>query len=172
MSWLSRLLSKREDDRTPLRPLWARVVELGRAPDWYSRCGVADTIDGRFDAITLVLALVLLRMERDPQLVAPSVTLSEIFVEDMEGQLRQRGIGDLVVGKHVGKLMGALGGRLGALREALPLGQDAVRDVVARNLTMREGGGDPNSAAARVIDLWCAIDALSAEEVLGGRIPG
>ena len=58
----------------------------------------------------LVLALVLLRMEREEALIAPSVLLSKLFIEDMDGQMRQSGVGDLVVGKRMGKLMGALGG--------------------------------------------------------------
>ena len=38
--------------------------------------------------------------------------LTEIFIDDMDASLRQIGIGDYVVGKHVGRMMGALGGRL------------------------------------------------------------
>ena len=37
-----------------------------------------------------------------------------LFIDDMDATLRQIGIGDYVVGKHVGRMMGALGGRLGA----------------------------------------------------------
>ena len=40
----------------------------------------------------------------------------------MDGQLRQRGIGDLVVGKHVGRMMSQLGGRLAAYRDGLAPG--------------------------------------------------
>ena len=35
-----------------------RVVEIAREPRWYAEAGVADTIDGRFDMIAAVLALV------------------------------------------------------------------------------------------------------------------
>ena len=46
----------------------------------------------------------------------PSALLTEWFVEEMDGQLREQGVGDVVVGKHVGRLMATLGGRIGALR--------------------------------------------------------
>ena len=118
---LSRLFGSKADDRAPVRELWRRVVELARAREWYADCGIADTMPGRFDALALVLALVLLRMEREEALIAPSTLLSELFIEDMDGQMRQSGVGDLVVGKRMGKLMGALGGRMAALREALAL---------------------------------------------------
>ena len=50
----------------------------------------------------------------------------------MDGTLRQIGIGDYVVGKHVGRMMSALGGRLGALREGRA--QGSLREAVARNI--------------------------------------
>ena len=170
MSILSRLLGKGPDDRAVVRPLWHRVVEIAREPQWYAQCGLADTVPGRFDAVTLVLALVLRRMEQDESLTDPSVRLSELFVEDMEGQLRQSGIGDIVVGKHIGKLMGALSGRLGAIREAVPLGEAALAEVVKRNATVVEGGGDPAMAAARLLVLAGQLDALPAEALLAGAI--
>jgi cytochrome b pre-mRNA-processing protein 3 len=170
VSIFSRLFGPRQDDRAYLRPLWHRVVELARDRVWYAECGVADSVPGRFDMVALVLAVVLLRMEREAALIEPSVRLSELFVEDMEGQLRQRGIGDMVVGKHVGKLMGALGGRLGAIREAIPKGEAALADVVARNATMSPGGGDPARIAARLRGFAGKLDALSGAEVLAGKI--
>jgi cytochrome b pre-mRNA-processing protein 3 len=169
LTFLSRLFGKREDDLAPVRPLWRRVVEIARDKAWYADCGVADTVPGRFDAITLVLALVLLRMERDEALMEPSVRLTELFVDDMDGQLRQSGIGDLVVGKHIGKLMGTLGGRLGALREALPQGDAALADVVARNVTLAEEG-DASKVAQAARALADRLAATSGEDLLAARI--
>ena len=174
MNILSRLFGKGQDDRAPVRPLWQRVVELARAPQWYAECGVADTVPGRFDALALVLALVMLRMEREEALIAPSALLNELFLEDMDGQLRQSGVGDLVVGKRIGKLMGALGGRITALREALASEDGAAADVALvevarRNVTMSEAG-DPAKVAARLRALADCLDGLSGEELLAGRI--
>ena len=103
MSFLSRLLGKHSDERKALSPLWQRVIELARAKAWYARLGVADSMEGRFDMVSLVLAAVLLRMEREPALAEAQARLTELFVDDMEGQLRQSGIGDPTVGKHVRK---------------------------------------------------------------------
>src|SRR3546814_6821397 len=60
----------------------------------------------------------LFRSEGEP-LRQAAVDLTERFIDDMDGQLRQIGIGDFVVGKHVGKMMGALGGRMDAYGPAL-----------------------------------------------------
>jgi cytochrome b pre-mRNA-processing protein 3 len=169
VSILTRIFGKREDDRTVARPLWHAIVALSREPFWYARCGIADTVAGRFDAITLVLSVVLLRMEREPALIEPSVRLTELFVEDMDGQLRESGVGDIVVGKHIGRLMSALGGRLGVLRKALSQGGTTLAEAVARNTTMVEGAqAAPLAEALR--DLAARLDGKSAAELLAGEI--
>jgi len=169
VSLLSRLLRPRDQGRAALLPLWHRVVAIAREPRWYAEFGVADTVPGRFDAIVLVLSMVLLRMERDPALVPPSVLLTEIFVDDMDGQLRESGVGDLMVGKRMGRLMSVLGGRLGALREALPQGDTAVAEVLSRNVTLIDGA-KPIKVAVAARALEVALKATSADALLAGQI--
>jgi cytochrome b pre-mRNA-processing protein 3 len=142
---------------------------MARDKHWYAECGVADSVAGRFDAITLVLSLVLLRMEKDKTLIEPSVRLTEVFVEDMDGQLRQSGVGDLVVGKHMGKLMQVLGGRLGAYRDGLAEGGSALMAALGRNITLVEGA-DLTALATAVQDVAARVDATSADNLLAGRI--
>ena len=139
MSFLSRLLRPRETPRDALRPLWHRVVEVSREPEWYAECGVADSVEGRFDMITVVLALVMLRMEESPDLAPETALLTELFVADMDRQLRDTGVGDLMVGKKIIKLMGALGGRTGALRETMLESDAELAKVLARNVTLVDG---------------------------------
>ena len=168
MSILKRLLRPRGDDLSPYRPLWHRVVELSRDPAWYRDAGIADTVGGRFDAITLVLSAVLLRMEGEPELVEPSVRLTELFVADMDGQLRQSGVGDMVVGKHMGKLMSALGGRLGAYRDALASDDASLLDqAITRNVTLVEGA-DAALAAEKFRTLHAALAGRNAAALLAG----
>ena len=117
-----------------LEPLYAALVERARDPVWYREGQVPDTIDGRFDMIASLLSLLLIRLEAEGEAArADSVRLTELFIADMDGSLRQLGIGDVVVGKHVGKMMGALGGRLGAFRAALA-GEGVLDDAVRRNV--------------------------------------
>lgn len=170
MSLLSRLFGKRADDRAQVRPLWHRVVELSRDPAWYAECGVADTVPGRFDAVSMVLAAVLLRLEREPALMEPAARLTELFVEDMDGQLRESGVGDLVVGKHVGRLMGVLGGRLGAYREALGQPENhQLAAAVARNVTLVEGAA-PEPIADRLRAFAGRLNMVSDQALLAGDI--
>lgn len=169
MRLLSRLLRPARDPREALRPLWHRIVEIAREPQWYAHHGVADTLAGRFDMITAILAMVLLRMEKEDILLPHSARLTELFVDDMDGQMREAGVGDVVVGKHMGKLMSVLGGRLGAYREALANGA-GMADAVARNVTLREGhAGD--AVAAGLLALGQSLETIEAEALLDGTIP-
>jgi cytochrome b pre-mRNA-processing protein 3 len=170
MSLLNRLLGRPDPAQEQVRPLWLKVVEIGREPGWYVHGGIADTVPGRFDAITLVLALVMLRMERDPALSAPSGRLTELFVNDMDGQLRQSGIGDLSVGKQIGKLMGALGGRIEAFRAGLADSDDtALIAATTRNLTFGESG-NPAAVAREIRVLSATLAVLSNDDLLAGKI--
>jgi cytochrome b pre-mRNA-processing protein 3 len=122
------------DPREAMRPLYDAVTAEARTPAWYLRGAVPDTMEGRFDLMCLVTSVVLLKLEDlGEEAQAQMAWLTELFVDDMEGQMREVGYGDVVVGKQVGKMMGALGGRLGACRNALGGGED-LSDMLERNL--------------------------------------
>lgn len=158
MNLFRRLLTPSRDPRDACRPLWTRIVAIAREPEWYRNCGVSDTLEGRFDMVSAVLAFVLLRMEKVPELAALTAPLTEIFVEEMDGQLRQTGVGDLMVGKQIGKLMASLGGRVGAYRAALAVGETELEQAVHRNITL----ADPSRASA-VAGRLKSLSALLAE---------
>jgi cytochrome b pre-mRNA-processing protein 3 len=169
MTLLQRLFGRQE--RTT-QALYQTVVARGRAPHWYEAGGVPDTIDGRFDMIAAVMAMVLLRLEAEPAGIAASTELAECFIDDMDGQLREIGIGDVVVGKHVGKMMGMLGGRLGAYRDGLSEG--GLGPALVRNL-YRGNAPDPAALAhveAGLLTLREGLAAMPVEAVIAGGLPG
>lgn len=169
-SLLSRLLGAHADDHADVRALWHGLVAQARTKDWYARRGIADTLAGRFDAITLVLSLVLIRMEQEDTLKAHCALLTELFVTDMDGQLREAGVGDIVVGKHIGRLMSVLGGRLGAYRAALEASEDAeLAAALQRNITLT-----PEADLAALVQatraLFTRLQAQHAQTLLAGDI--
>ena len=100
-----------------------------------------------------------------------SAWLTELFVDDMDGQLRQEGIGDVVVGKHVGRMMSALGGRISAYRAALQTGT-GLDEALRRNLY--RGAEVPDAAVAHVEgalrERWVRLGCLSRDALLAGDI--
>src|SRR5688572_32493128 len=120
--------------------------------------------------IASLLALALLRLEREGEAGRrDSVLLTETFIDDMDGSLRQIGIGDYVVGKHVGRLMGALGGRLGALRAAEGRGLEAfaVHNIFHDKPPTDEA---PRRVAARLEQVRLALREQSLDALLAGPV--
>ena len=148
MSFFSRLLGTQADPREAWRPLWHRLVAEARQEHWYAERGAADTLDGRFDMISMLTALFMLRLESDPEGVPAAARLTELFVEDMEGQMREAGIGDPTVGKMMGRMMATLGGRAGRLRDAMAREDDAdLAGVVERNMHLSDENHGPERIA-------------------------
>ena len=158
-------------DRGTAPALYGAVIARGRLPHWYQAGAAPDTIDGRFEMIAAVLAMVLVRLEASPEGVAQGAVLTECFIDDMDGQLRQIGIGDIVVGKHIGKMMAMLGGRIDAYRDGL-----AARDLKPALLRNLYRGESPGDAALAHIDtaLLAFSDSLEAtpiESLIAGNLP-
>jgi cytochrome b pre-mRNA-processing protein 3 len=167
MGFFDRFRAKRGETAA----LYAALVARARRPHWYLDGAVADSVDGRFDMIAAMLAIVMLRLESDPAGVAAATYLSEAFVDDMDPQLREIGIGDLLVGKHVGRMMGMLGGRLGAYRDGLAAGD--LKPALVRNLYRGEA---PNSAAlahveCELLALRQAMNGIAIDRLIAGDLP-
>ena len=115
--------------------LYLRIVEASRAPQFYTDCGVAATLDGRFDMITLHMFLVIDRLKKDgsPQALEFIRALSEVFFSDMDRSLREMGSSDTGVGKRIKKMSQAFYGRLLAYQSACS--DDAkMQEALLRNL--------------------------------------
>ena len=164
-----RLFAK-TDPKDAMQPLYQAIVHEGRQPHWYMEGQVPDTMDGRFDMIVAILTQVLMRMEAIGA-AQESVWLTELFVDDMDGQLRQEGVGDVVVGKHIGRMVSALGGRLSAYKAAL-LGEAELREALERNLYRGATPGDDaiNHVESRLRSRWVRLSGLSLDALLTGDI--
>ena len=127
----------RGGQRPTLEPLYRAIVERGRDPFWYRDGRVPDTLDGRFDMIAALVALVLLRIEAEGEAAAPrSILLTEAFIDDMDASLRQIGVGE-----NVG------GGRRCSWRQRRQVGvQRRVHPVRFQDHGHRDDGGDDHAA--------------------------
>ena len=170
---IRKLFKPAADPREARRPLWNAVVATARSPHWYVEGTVPDTLDGRFDMVSLILALVLHRIDDDPSQTLAGVELTELFVNDMDGQMRQIGFGDMVVGKQIGRMVGALGGRLGVYRAADS--SDELGAALVRNL-WRGNAPDESGLAhvmAEVAALRRALTAMPVDAlIIADRLPG
>jgi cytochrome b pre-mRNA-processing protein 3 len=113
--------------------LFDAVTAEARKPSWYVDGAVPDTLDGRFAVLATVAALVLVRLEREGEGGnAASVALTERFIEVMESEHRELGLGDPTLGKTVRKLVGMLAKRTELWRGAAGEWTEATRESLYR----------------------------------------
>jgi cytochrome b pre-mRNA-processing protein 3 len=116
LSFLFRGLTRERQDG---QLLFNSATKIAREPHWYIEGQVADTLDGRFAVLATVVALVIARLEQEGDLGnAASVALTERFIEVMESEHRELGLGDPTLGKTVRKLVAMLARRTKLWREA------------------------------------------------------
>lgn len=172
MSLLKRLFGNQEPDpKSRLLPLYRQIVAKAREPHWYVEGQVPDIIDGRFDMVSAVLTFVLLRLEATPENSQESAYLTEVFVDDMDAQLRQSGISDVIIGKNIGKMMSALGGRLGAFRDALAQ-PETLDEAIMRNIyrTAKVDAAALAHVRQSLVELEGSLAGQSPSDIIEGPV--
>lgn len=102
------------------RSLYGAAVAQARTASLFETFEVADTVDGRFDMIALHVFLLVRRLGRIGRngKVIGQALFDAMFV-DMDLSLRERGVGDLAVPKHIKRMMKFVHGRFAAYDAAL-----------------------------------------------------
>lgn len=110
---------------------YVQLVEKSRQPFFYEECGVADTIDGRFDVIVLHIFLLSRRIKNEnPDFVR---AVWEVFFADMDRSLREMGASDTGIGKRIKKMVQAFYGRIDSYEKTIDNIED-FKDSLKRNL--------------------------------------
>ena len=152
------------------RELFESLVREARQPHWFLQGEVPDTLDGRFALLATILALATVRLERGGEEAgAASVALAERFVEAMDIEHREMGIGDPSLGKHVRRLMTSLARRVELWRSVVQGDADwadAVRSSVYR-AEVAESATEHSEASLR--SLWGKLEGASDEAIAQGR---
>jgi cytochrome b pre-mRNA-processing protein 3 len=129
--------------------LYGAIVAQARSVAFYGDYGVPDTVEGRFDLIVLHLVLVLARFGADEQSGRGlGQQLFDVFCRDLDGNLREMGVGDLAVPKRMRRFGEAFYGRQTAYLAALSAVDDGeLEKALARNIFV---GVDNDRRAARL----------------------
>ena len=170
--WLGNMLTwgrRRQLDVSEV--LYGNAVELAREPAFFKDYGVADTVDGRFDALALVVAIVMRRLKAcGDEGAALSQNLFDSMFSDMDLSLREMGAGDIGVSKRVRVMAEAFMGRLDAYATALDDGdRGALAAAIGRNLLRRD---EPANAQLVdfVLELEERLSELDDETLLAGGL--
>ncbi len=129
------LFRSRRDENT-IAALYGAIVAQARLPAFYAEAGVPDTVEGRFDMIVLHLALFLRRLRHESGKLPPvGQAVFDKFCTDMDHNLREMGVGEMVVPRRMRGFGEAFYGRAAAYDQALDADDMvALEAAIARNL--------------------------------------
>jgi cytochrome b pre-mRNA-processing protein 3 len=151
--------------------LFDALTAEARRPHWYVEAAVPDTLEGRFAVLATVLALTLVRLESEGDRGnRMSVTLTERFIEVMESEHRQLGVGDPTLGRTVRKLVGMLARRTDLWRAA---GEAQVNSYEATRESLYKDNVDADAlrqSASALDALRQRLAATSLDELQQGNV--
>jgi cytochrome b pre-mRNA-processing protein 3 len=117
------------------RALYRRIAAQARLPVFYTSYGVPDTIDGRFEMLSLH-AYALFRSLKGKGADADALAQAtyDAMFADLDGSLREMGVADLGVGKRIKTMTEALNGRIKAFDSAFAADGLALDEAIRRNV--------------------------------------
>jgi cytochrome b pre-mRNA-processing protein 3 len=165
-------LFRKKTATEPVYAVYSSIVAQSRQPVFYAEMGVPDTVTGRFDMISLHLALLFRRLRHSPQSARDfSQALFDLFFKDMDRSLREMGVSDLGVPKKIQKMGNLFFGLLAALNEALDRNDaEALAGVLARNVFEGQAPPQLRALADYVIARDTELSAQSVEAITGGKV--
>ena len=151
--------------------LFAAVTAKARERHWYIEGAVLDTLDGRFRMLATLAALLIVRLERlGEEGEALSVAFTERFIEVMESEHRELGLGDPKLGRTVRKLVGSLARRAELWRSAAT---NPAEWAMATRDSIYHGEADPGAiehSAESLRSFWSGLQGASASALAEGRV--
>jgi cytochrome b pre-mRNA-processing protein 3 len=157
-------LFRKDPQRIALAKLYQRIADASRNPGLYDALGIPDTIEGRFESLS-IHTILMLRALRNLPPPADDVAkdLTDAFFQDLDASLREMGSGDTVVPKRMKKLAAAFYGRAHAYDGPIDAGNEAALAVaLGRNAV---GSDLPAPALARYV--LAADRSLRASDLAG-----
>lgn len=164
----------RPDPTTAIaRRLYDAVVAQARQPVFFAEWEVPDTVDGRFEMVTLHAHLLLRRLkDGGPGTASLAQALFDVMFADMDASLREMGAGDLGVGRRVKRMATGFYGRIAAYDAGLAGGAEVLAAALRRNL-FGTVSPSPESVAATADYVMRAAATLARQpldRIAGGTV--
>jgi cytochrome b pre-mRNA-processing protein 3 len=152
----------RSGSENTIGTIYGMIVTRAREPAFYAGYGVPDTVDGRFDLVLLHLWMVLGRLRSGPDPRKLAQGLFDHFCSDMDANLREMGVGDMVVPKRMQAFGQAFYGRSAAYDAALAEGGEALARALDKNVF---NGRNPEQARRLARYVEASIAKLASVDV-------
>ncbi|MBL8530849.1 MAG: hypothetical protein JNK94_03870 [Hyphomonadaceae bacterium] len=127
------------------------VTAASRQGAFFGEGRAPDTLQGRFELMTVHAALALIRLRAEAETAPLAQSFTDQLFRFFDAGLREDGVGDLVVPKRMRALAGAFYGRLEAYSAALATGDaPALAMALGRNVLGDEAAPYAPALAAHV----------------------
>ncbi len=169
----SNLFSRANPKDKATNALYDSIVQKARDPAFYTVYGVPDTVDGRYDLIVIHAMLVFRHLRKDKKESADiAQSLFDLMFTDMDRSLREMGVGDLSVARHIKKMAKAFYGRAAMYEEGLDGEPDALIQALEVNLFRNnENAADVINQMADYLTRAAAhLDSQDISEIIAGRV--
>lgn len=148
MSPLFQRLFTRGAAPPPHRRVYAEIVAQARQEALYTALEVPDTLEGRYEMVMLHAFLLMERLKQggEEESALAQAVFDDMFM-DMDHNLREIGIADVRVGKHIRRMAEMFYGRVEAYGEALKEPEEAralERLQAALDRNVHPGSEDPH----------------------------
>lgn len=152
--------------------VYSAIVAQSRQPRFYAEWGVPDTVTGRFDMISLHMALLFRRLRAESgEQKEFSQAVFDLFFKDMDRSLREMGVGDLGVPKRIQKMGNIFFGLLAAMNEAMDRNDaPALEAVLLRNILGEDGGAHVAALAQYLLAEDRALAGQRADAITTGAL--
>jgi len=126
----------RKATRDNAETLFAAIVERTRTPLFYQFFEAEDTVEGRFELLTLHAFLVLRRLKREGEASGDLAQATfDVMFENVDLNLREVGVGDIGLARRIKKMVEGFYGRVDAYDQALEFREEsALQAALRRNL--------------------------------------
>ena len=98
--------------------IYHKIVNISRDTDFYSKCNVPDTTDGRFEILLLHLIILIRKLKKDRKEYL-SQSIVDLMFSSIDLSFREEGVGDLSIPKKMKKVGMVFYGRSTSLEDIL-----------------------------------------------------
>tara|TARA_S200000501_G_C20793762_1_gene730772 strand:- start:375 stop:926 length:552 start_codon:yes stop_codon:yes gene_type:complete len=119
-----------------IKIIYDQIISQSRIKEIYSKFGINDTLEGRFDFIILHYSMIMIKINSFGKVGEDvSQKLFDLFMEDIDKNLREIGVSDIKIGKEVKKMSSAVIGRYNAYNTAITSNNnEKLKDALKNNL--------------------------------------
>lgn len=155
------------------RALYRQLSAQARLPVFYTRYGVPDTLDGRFEMLCLhAYALFHSLKGKGADAEALAQASYDAMFADLDGSLREMGVADLGVGRRIKAMTEALNGRIQAFDRAFATDGLDLDEAIRRNVygTVTPQEGQVRAMATYLRQIRDALAATALDDLCAARL--